>query len=882
MYSSRLLGKILSCFPSASPLSLSIASDADLHDQKARAVAIPEKQHQTAPSVDDYGGRLDAVRLSEYPQLFEPETQQLKTVFLDHTGSTLCAASHIRATADELLTHIPANPHSQHVASQWTHLKIEQVRDRLLQFFGTTAERYAVVFTANATAAIRLAGELTPMAKPGVFCYSRESHTSVVGVRNLAAECDVDIRPTDFDDIETVILPTNTRGTSLLAYPAQCNFSGQRFPMNVASKIDCLYRRSGDYDEGDHVPWWVLVDAAGYASSSPLNLDALDAGPDFVAASMYKIFGAPTGLGVLLVNRASIPHLKPKRYFGGGTVANLSFDRRWQEFRHDIESRLEDGTVNFQAIVSLNHALDAYTRNFGSIDNASRHIQSVTDYAVETLRSLSHDNGSRICHIYGHDDGSRWGPVVAFNLKDTQSNFIGYYEVERLAVMAGIALRAGRFCNPGASQKWLQFTTPDLMRLAAMGYACGDEHDLIDGRPVGALRISFGAMSCKLEIDMFAKFLVRHYHNYTQPVPCKVEKKHKVPGMPQSHSSSESIPQELLSPMTAKEPENGGNLHIEIEHVVIYPVKSCHGWIVPRDMAWELTYHGLRFDRAFVIMRHNTSAPMQQKRYPRMALIRPHIDLSRSLMVLEAPDHPPLEVSLLADSMNLERTESLVCGNTVLVFRIVSDEISSWLSSVLGVSCYLACDPQLLISDTSVMSVDVLSQADTLSSGGSPFSPRSRRDDLAFVNEAQLLMVTSESAAQVDRWVKEESNAGDDNPESVKIGPMQYRPNLVVRAASGTEMSRSIEPFEELKWTGLNIGDTQFQVSGPCRRCQMIGVNQESAHVLKEPFSTLARRMRVDGQVVFGVYLDKIDSPYSESGNASAFIRPGAVASITI
>ncbi|KAJ2787875.1 hypothetical protein GGI15_000383 [Coemansia interrupta] len=861
--------------------SLGMPAKTNLSDQKARAVAIPEKQHQAAPSVDDYGGRLDAVRLSEYPQLFEPGTKRLKTVFLDHTGSTLCAASHTRATAEELLTQIPANPHSQHVASQWTHLKIEQVRDRLLRFFGTTAERYAVVFTANATAAIRLAGELTPMTKTGVFCYSRESHTSVVGVRNLAAKCDVAIRPIDFSDIETVVLPTNTHGTSLLAYPAQCNFSGQRFPMDVASKIDRLYKQSGDYYEDGHVPWWVLVDAAGYASSSPLKLDTLDVGPDFVAASMYKIFGAPTGLGVLLVKRSSIPYLKSKCYFGGGTVANLSFDKRWQEFRHDIESRLEDGTINYQAIVSLSHALDAYERNFGSIDTASQHIQSITDYAVETLRSLSHDNGNRICHIYGHDDGSRWGPVVAFNLKDTQGNFIGHYEVERLAVMAGIALRSGRFCNPGASQKWLQFTTPDLMRFAAMGYVCGDDHDLVDGKPVGALRISFGAMTCKLEIDLFAKFLVRHYHNYTQPVPCRVEKEHKVPNMPRSHSSSESISRELMSPMTAKEPSNGGDLHIEIEHVVIYPVKSCHGWVVSRDMAWELTYYGLKFDRAFVIMRHNSSAPMQQKRYPRMALIRPRIDLDRSLMILEAPDCPPLEVSLLADSMNLERTESLVCGNTVQMFRIVSDEISAWLSSVLGVSCYLACEPQLLISDTSVMSVDMLSQTDTLSSGGSPFSPRSRRDDLAFVNEAQLLMVTNESAAQVDRWVREESNAGDDSSENVTIGPMQYRPNLVVRAASGTEMARSLEPFEELKWTGLNIGTTQFQVSGPCRRCQMIDINQESANVLKEPFSTLARRMRVNGQVVFGIYLDKIDSSYSESGSTSAFIKSGQVVEIT-
>jgi hypothetical protein len=39
------------------------------------------------------------------------------------------------------------------------------------------------------------------------------------------------------------------------------------------------------------------------------------------ALSFYKIFGYPTGLGALLVRRASMPLLAGKLYFGGGTVA---------------------------------------------------------------------------------------------------------------------------------------------------------------------------------------------------------------------------------------------------------------------------------------------------------------------------------------------------------------------------------------------------------------------------------------------------------------------------------------------------------------------------------------------------------------------------------
>ncbi|KAJ2842499.1 hypothetical protein IWW36_005885, partial [Coemansia brasiliensis] len=338
----------------------------------------------------DYNGRLDEIRRTEYPQLFDSkelktdQDPELQTVFLDHAGSTLCAASHIRAFSSDLLTQIPANPHSRHAQSQWTQRKIDHARDRLLEFLGTSAEQYAVVFTANATAAIRLAAELTPISKQGVFCYTRESHTSVVGVRNLVTQQDARVQPIEFIDIERVTLPQNTQGSSLLAYPAQCNFSGEQFPLDVADNIAKQYTDSAASDEKtEHGPWWVLVDAAAYAASSPLQLNQYKVGPDFVALSMYKIFGAPTGLGALLIRRSSAPFLRQKSYFGGGTVAGLAFDQQWQIYRTAIESRLEDGTVNFQDIISLHHALDAHKQNYKSMSQVTAHTRAITQYALQ-------------------------------------------------------------------------------------------------------------------------------------------------------------------------------------------------------------------------------------------------------------------------------------------------------------------------------------------------------------------------------------------------------------------------------------------------------------------------------------------------------------------
>ncbi|KAJ1960908.1 hypothetical protein GGI12_003544 [Dipsacomyces acuminosporus] len=669
----------------------------------------------------------------------------------------------------------------------------------------------------------------------------------------MAVDRGVAARPVQFSELDRVLSPEHSTGTSLLAYTAQCNFSGERFPLTLADKIKAMYSPA-DGDSDKHPPWWVLLDAAGYAASSPLRLDDLATGPDFIALSLYKIFGMPTGLGVLLIRRSSVPYLRSKRYFGGGTVGGLSFDTQWQELRSDVESRYEDGTVNFNDIISVHHALDAHARNFGSMENVARHAQSITQYARTAMESLAHSNGSPVCEIYSNalPASGQQGPIVAFSLKDPAGSYISFTEAERLAVMHGIAIRTGRFCNPGATQKWLKLSTPELIRYSSMGVVCGDDHDLIDGRPVGALRISFGAMTNRHDIDVFISFLSKHFCDYSKTVD----------------GASSAAADDLGTAAEVSEP------HAEIDQVVIYPVKSCHGWVVPKGTEWVLTRHGLLFDRSFVVLRENSTVPMQQKRYPNMALIRPRVDLQQSVLVLEADGHQPLEVSLVADALDLKPAMARVCGEKMDVRRIESARVSSWLSSVLQVSCYLACEPALLLSSANGSAKQHhVSSAESAERSDSACFARTRRGDLPFVNEAQILLVTAESAQQVERWVMEETSDAlvpANAKQGQAFGPMQYRPNIIVKSAAAKRGMQkhpyALQPFEELKWTHVRIGKATLQVSGPCRRCQMIGVNQDSAKVLKEPYSTLARKMRIDGKVVFGIYLDVVDhSPESTS-----------------
>lgn len=199
---------------------------------------------------------------------------------------------------------------------------------RVLAHFRTSPEDYSVIFTAGSTAALKLVAEAFPWASRGpessgsLFCYLTDSHTSVVGMRTVAAArnaTSIPVRPEDMQSAEkrgAAARDPDCQLPHLFCYPAQSNFSGTRYPLSWVGEVTS--GRLCPVSAPAPGRWFVLLDAASYASTSPLDLSAHRA--DFVSLSFYKIFGFPTGLGALLVHHRAAPLLR-KTYFGGGTAA---------------------------------------------------------------------------------------------------------------------------------------------------------------------------------------------------------------------------------------------------------------------------------------------------------------------------------------------------------------------------------------------------------------------------------------------------------------------------------------------------------------------------------------------------------------------------------
>ncbi|KAF0541040.1 PLP-dependent transferase [Gigaspora margarita] len=468
-----------------------------------------------------YNGKIDTIIDHEYPHL-------KNTTYLDHTGATIYPKSAVDSFADDLRNHCFGNPHSKNSSSQLSTERVNRVRARVLNYFNADPNDYQVIFTQNATAAIKMVGEVFPWTYgKSSFRYMRENHNSIVGLRRFAEENNSpDVKVVTEKDLESMFnaysehrnvnLPPETNNSTvygLFAYPAQCNFSGRKFPLSWVKKIKSF--------DTDYSKILILLDAAAYVSCSPLSLADKDDSPDFVALSFYKMFGFPTGLGALIVKNELSSILK-KRYFGGGTLRAVAFDRSWQMFRRDLSERFEDGTINFLNIIALEHSFNAMEKIYGNLFYVREHLTSLSTFLYRKLSSLRHLNGSPLCVLYSNNDysdSSLQGPIFNFNVKRADGSWIGYREVEAAANERGINLRVGAFCNPGGLAKWLKFTPDQVMAGFLEGKVCDDDIDIFKGRIVGSVRVSLGAMTTIDDVLKLLAFLREYIDNTTSAPP---------------------------------------------------------------------------------------------------------------------------------------------------------------------------------------------------------------------------------------------------------------------------------------------------------------------------------------------------------------------------
>ncbi|KAF9959806.1 hypothetical protein BGZ72_008724 [Mortierella alpina] len=871
-----------------------------------------------------YSGNIDAIRREQYPQMKD-------AIYLDHAGATLPSQTHLKKFTTDLTSNLYANPHSKSPSSQATSARVESARLKVLEHFKASIHgEWDVIFTANATAGIKLVGDAFPWTRraPGTtgpvskLTVLREAHTSLVGLRGLAHDelGSIDVvtiteqelekqlvkrrmsgrnnnstvashhpspplspsssisnlnPPTPVDSIMDMdsVSEDETTTYNLFAYPAQCNFGGRRFPLAWTSEVkNCLDTRTTKN--------LVLLDAASFVMTSELDLSDIASSPDFVVVSFYKMFGFPTGLGAVLVKTELADKLR-KRYFGGGTVSAITSGEHWQVYRTSLHGRFEDGTLNYLDIVALDLAFESIKEIYGDYSMISPHVTALHRTLYRAMSELKHYNGAPLCDIYvdGADenkgnDGTanrlvgnpkEYGPILNFNLKRSNGQWIGYGDVERLASMKNIHVRTGGFCNPGSMQRWLDLSAEEVKANLEAGHVCWDDTDILNGKPTGSIRVSLGAMSSIDDVVNLVAFLEEYFIDTSNP-----------------DAVTPSV--DLIGEQREME-ESTSSAHVRIDSVIIYPIKSCRGYKIPRGKPWPIAPHGLLYDREWMLVDEITGAALTQKRFPRMCMIRAEILLDQNLMIVEHDAQEAdaetlgnggilnkgnnrLYISLDEMPTEAAKSSSRVCGDCTAVVHYTSPEINEWFSQFLGRPCRLARQPAA--SQNPLRSSPSASPVVDGGAASGKSSPSSRfvkshlnapaGAPILLSNESPFLLIADKSVERVRGWVDEQdqgqgavrrrANLSEDLDKKLRheLTSDSFRANFVT---NGQESG-----FEEDHWARIQIGDQVFDILGPCRRCHMVTIDQMTSMKNSDVFLALSKnRKSPGGQIFFGMHM---------------------------
>jgi hypothetical protein len=247
----------------------------------------------------------------------------------------------------------------------------------------------------------------------------------------------------------------------------------------------------------------------------------------------------------------------------------------------------------------------------------------------------------------------------------------------------------------------------------------------------------------------------------------------------------------------------------QLKELVRYPLKSGIGERL-EDAGVER--RGLVGDRRWMVV-DSEGVFLTAREHARLLLVRAVpgafgaltlVAEGRSPCVVEAPlaQQTPVSVSVWEDDCEA------VC---------LGDAAARWMTEHLELECRVVYMPD---AAERALSGDVARAGDLVS----------------FADGYPLLLVQQESLDQLNSQL------------APKVPMACFRPNLVVAG---------FEPFAELTWCRLRIGALEFEVGGPCVRCQLTTRDPKTGERRRdgEPLAALAKHHRSEGGVVFGINL---------------------------
>lgn len=410
-------------------------------------------------------------------------------------GGALYPESLINVHTEFLRTNILGNTHSVSNSSRLSLQCADEARATLLSFFNADPDDYTVVFTANATAALKLVGESYPFTPQSTLVLGTDSHNSVHGLREFSSHKGA--RTTYINSTPVGGLDPGTAETILLQNrPQSKDQAPSLFVLTALSNVTNSKNDLSLIGYAASLGYHTVVDAAALAPTCPFSLANL--GVDAVAVSFYKMFGFPTGVGALVVKMSFLAQLQ-RPWFAGGTVDVVQVPGSIVTRANEPHERFEDGTINYLTLPAVVYGLRFLTAYLPFLP---LRLSCLIHFMTRTLLQLRHDTtNTPIVQILSRLPGRRLksigeqsdtGSTVSMLFYGPDGNLLPNSFIEHAAAGNKISLRTGCVCNPGGAAAILGIE--EDMQCLYPGVTLKDfEHHM--GRELGVVRISLGLAS---------------------------------------------------------------------------------------------------------------------------------------------------------------------------------------------------------------------------------------------------------------------------------------------------------------------------------------------------------------------------------------------------
>ena len=244
---------------------------------------------------------------------------------------------------------------------------------------------------------------------------------------------------------------------------------------------------------------------------------------------------------------------------------------------------------------------------------------------------------------------------------------------------------------------------------------------------------------------------------------------------------------------------------IRVASIVSYPIKSCGGIQLKRT---RLTKTGIEGDRMWMFV-DEKGRFVSQRKYPRMALIRPEIMRDGETNMISGVTLKAGTITKLIVPITKKRSRRVTVWGTLVSAYDQGDKAASWIDRMLCTKglrlVFLGEEPRPVGDDEK-------------------YALTPAYDQVSFSDGYPLLLISEESLSELNRRLGKK-----------KAVPMnRFRPNITVRGVDS--------PHAEDRWQEFQIGPAVMSGVKKCQRCRIPTTDQDTgvqAGFEGEPLKTL-------------------------------------------